>query len=68
LYNNQFAIRTGYFYQDKRSGRTPYLSMGIGFKYESLGINFSYLIPSGNGITRNPLSNTLRFGFLFDIK
>jgi hypothetical protein len=66
-YNNQFAVRAGYFYQDKSSGRNPYFSAGVGIKYESFGINLSYLVPSGNGVTRNPLSNTLRLGLLFDI-
>jgi hypothetical protein len=30
-------------------------------------LNFSYLVPSGNGVTRNPLSNTIRFGLSFDL-
>jgi len=30
------------------------------------GLNFSYLIPSGNGVNRNPLSNTIRFAVIFD--
>jgi len=28
-------------------------------------LNFSYLVPSGSGTNRNPLSNTLRFGLIF---
>jgi hypothetical protein len=30
-------------------------------------LNFSYLVPSGSGTNRNPLSNTLRFGLVFNI-
>jgi hypothetical protein len=30
--------------------------------------NFSYLIPTGAGVTRNPLSNTLRFSVAFDLE
>jgi hypothetical protein len=41
--------------------------MGVGVKYNVFGLNFSYLIPSGNGVNRNPLSNTLRFSLLFDL-
>jgi len=41
--------------------------MGIGIKYNIFGLNFSYLIPSGSGVNRNPLSNTLRFSLLFDL-
>jgi len=29
-------------------------------------LNASYLVPSGSGITRNPLSNTLRFSLIFE--
>jgi len=29
-------------------------------------LNFSYLVPSGSGISQNPLSNTLRFSLVFD--
>jgi len=67
-YNNQFALRTGYFYEDKTKGNRRYFTMGVGIKYQSFGLDFSYLIPSGSGVDRNPLSNTLRFSlhFAFD--
>ncbi len=67
MYNDQFALRAGYFYEDKYKGNRKYFTVGAGLKYNVIGLNFSYLIPSGNGITRNPLSNTLRFGLTFDI-
>jgi hypothetical protein len=66
-YKNQFALRTGYFYEDKTKGNRRYFSAGLGLKYNIFGINFSYLLPSGNGVSRNPLSNTLRFSILFDL-
>jgi len=66
-YDNKFALRAGYFYQDKSSGRNSFLAVGAGLKYDFLGVNLSYLVPSGNGITRNPLSNTLRLGVTFDL-
>jgi hypothetical protein len=31
------------------------------------GLNFSYLVPSGSGVNRNPLSNTIRFGLILDL-
>jgi hypothetical protein len=40
--------------------------MGVGIKYNSFGLDFSYLIPSGSGVDRNPLSNTLRFSLHFN--
>jgi len=66
-YNDQFSLRAGYFYEDKTKGNRKYFTVGAGLKYNMIGINFSYLIPSGSGVTRNPLSNTLRFGVTFDI-
>ena len=66
-YNEQFAFRLGYFYEDKNQGGRQYFTLGVGLKYNMLGLNFSYLVPSGSGITRNPLSNTIRFGLVFDL-
>jgi Type IX secretion system protein PorV len=66
-YNNQFAFRAGYFFEDKNRGNRRYFTAGLGLKYNIFGLNFSYLAPSGSGITQNPLSNTLRFSVLFDL-
>jgi hypothetical protein len=66
-YNEQFSVRAGYFYENKDKGNRQYFSVGAGFKYSSLGFNLSYLIPSGNGVNRNPLSNTIRFGVVFEL-
>ena len=66
-YNNQFAFRAGYFYEDKTKGNRKYFTLGVGIKYNVFGLNFSYLLPSGSGVNRNPLSNTLRFTLLFDL-
>jgi hypothetical protein len=65
-YNDQFAVRTGYYYEDKTKGNRKYFTIGAGIKYSMFGLNFSYLIPSGNGVNRNPLSNTIRFAVIFD--
>ena len=65
-YENQFAFRVGYFYENPSKGNRKYFTVGAGLKYNTFGLNFSYLVPSGNGISRNPLSNTLRFSLLFD--
>ncbi|HSU27689.1 MAG TPA: type IX secretion system outer membrane channel protein PorV [Chitinophagaceae bacterium] len=65
-YNNQFALRTGYFYESKAKGNRRYFTMGVGAKYNVFGFNFSYLLPTGSGVGRNPLSNTLRFSVIFD--
>ncbi|AXY76107.1 hypothetical protein D3H65_19885 [Paraflavitalea soli] len=66
-YNDQFFVRAGYFYEDKDKGNRKYFTVGLGLKYNVFGLNFSYLVPSGSGVNRNPLSNTLRFGLVFDL-
>jgi len=67
-YNNQFALRAGYFYENKTKGNRRFFTTGIGLKYNVFGLNFSYLIPSGgSGANQNPLSNTLRFSLVFDL-
>jgi len=65
-YNDQFFVRGGYFYEDKTKGNRKFFTAGIGIVYNVFGLNFSYLIPSGNGVNRNPLSNTLRFSLVFN--
>ena len=65
-YNNQFAFRAGYFYENPNKGNRKFFSVGAGLKYNVFGLNFAYLFPSGSGISRNPLSNTYRFGLVFD--
>jgi hypothetical protein len=66
-YNNTFAVRAGYYNENKYKGNRKYFTAGIGIKYDVFGLNFSYLVPSGTGIQRNPLSNTLRFTLSFDL-
>jgi hypothetical protein len=66
-YQDQFFFRAGYYYEDPSKGDRKYFSVGLGLKYNVMGLNFSYLVPSGSGTNRNPLSNTLRFGLMFDL-
>ena len=66
-YNDQFFARAGYFYENKDKGNRKYFTVGVGIKYNVFGLNFSYLVPTGAGINRNPLSNTLRFGLILDM-
>jgi len=66
-YNNQFALRAGYFYENKTKGNRRYFTAGLGIKYNVFGFNFAYLLPTGSGVSRNPLSNTLRFSVAFDL-
>ena len=67
FYKNQFGFRAGYFYENKDKGNRRYFTLGATIKYNIVGLNFSYLLPTGSGVNRNPLSNTLRFSLIFDI-
>ena len=66
-YKEQFAFRAGYFYESQLKGNRRYATVGAGLKYNVIGLNLAYIFPSGSGISRNPLSNTVRFSLLFDI-
>ncbi len=63
-YDEQFAVRAGYYSENVTKGNRKYFTLGLGLKYNVFGLNFSYLVPTTN--QRNPLDNTLRFSLLFD--
>jgi len=67
VYADQLFLRGGYHYEDASQGGVKYFTFGVGLKYNVITINLSYLVPSGNGITKDPLSNTIRFGLAFDL-
>jgi len=62
-YNKVFAVRGGFFYENKYKGNRKYFTLGAGLKYNVFGLDFAYLIPLEQ---KNPLENTLRFTLLFD--
>ncbi|MEN8225193.1 MAG: type IX secretion system outer membrane channel protein PorV [Bacteroidota bacterium] len=64
-YNKLFAIRGGFFYEDKTKGNRKFFTLGAGLKYNVFGIDFAYLIPLEQ---QNPLENTLRFSLFFDFE
>ncbi|MGB1032466.1 MAG: type IX secretion system outer membrane channel protein PorV, partial [Flavobacteriales bacterium] len=57
-YDNQFAFRTGYFFEHYTKGNRQFITLGAGLKYSVLAIDMSYLISTTQ---QNPLANTLRF-------
>jgi hypothetical protein len=63
-YNDQFALRAGYRYENPAKGNRRYFTLGAGIKYSKLNFNFSYIIPSGNSINKSPLANTVKFGLI----
>lgn len=60
----QFAIRSGFFYEDPAYGNRKFITLGAGIKYDIYGFDFSYISTSvfKNG-ENHPLDNTLRFTF-----
>ena len=66
-YANQFALRTGYFFEHDTKGGRQYLTFGSGVKYNVFALDFSYLISTSNIGGTNPLANTMRFTLVFDL-
>ena len=64
-YDNQFALRAGYFYEDPTKGNRKYITFGAGLKYNVFGLDFAYLVPAASNV-KSPLQNTLRFSLYFD--
>jgi hypothetical protein len=58
VYDQQFALRGGYFYENASKGGRQYLTLGVGLKYDVFRFDFSYLAASQQS---SPLANTLRF-------
>lgn len=63
-YNNQFAIRAGYFHENESKGNRKYFTAGAGFRLSGFTIDFSYLMPL---VQNHPLARTLRFSLSFDV-
>lgn len=63
-YNEQFALRTGYFYESPNNGNRQFLTFGAGLRYDFIGIDFSYLATVEE---HHPLANTIRLSLLLDL-
>lgn len=64
-YDNAFAIRAGYFTESPEQGARQYATVGVGLKYQSFGLDLSYLINTSK--VNSALDNTLRFGLTWNI-
>jgi hypothetical protein len=64
-YDDQFAVRAGYFHESAAKGDRRFMTVGVGLKYNVFGLNFSYLIPTN--MQQSALNNTLRFSLIFDL-
>ncbi len=64
-YEEQFALRAGYFHEHESKGNRKYFTFGLGLKYNVFGLDFAYLVPVAQ---RSPLENVLRFSLSFDFQ
>lgn len=64
-YDNAFAVRGGYFHESAQQGGRTYATLGVGLKYQSFGLDLSYLINTSK--INSALDNTLRFGLTWNI-
>jgi len=64
MYDNSFALRTGYFHESDMKGARQFFTIGAGFKFKSTRLDMSYLFNASD--INNPLENTLRFSLSFD--
>ncbi|MFV0521763.1 MAG: type IX secretion system outer membrane channel protein PorV [Mangrovibacterium sp.] len=63
MYNDQFAVRTGFFNENENKGGRKYLTFGAGLTLYSFTFDMSYLYTLS---TTSPLENTIRFTLSFD--
>ncbi|OQP44603.1 hypothetical protein A4H97_09550 [Niastella yeongjuensis] len=66
-FKEQLYLRLGYNSKSYSYGNWQYVTAGAGIRFNMATINFSYLVPTGDKVSRNPLSNTVRFGVLFEL-
>ncbi len=64
MYDESFALRAGYFNENEFKGARKFITLGAGFKYNTIDIDLSYLISATKVV--NPLENTLRFSLTFN--
>lgn len=64
-YDDAFAVRGGYFHESAEQGGRQYATVGLGLKYQSFGLDLSYLINTSK--INSALDNTLRFGLTWNI-
>lgn len=58
VYLRQFALRTGYFYENPMKGARKHFSFGAGAVYKDFTFDVAYVMPSTNRLV---LSNSLKF-------
>jgi hypothetical protein len=65
-YKDLLYLRTGYSRKSYAAGNWQSITAGIGLQWNQAMLNFSYMVPTGDKLSRSPLSNTVRLGVLFN--
>ena len=60
-YNNQFALRGGYYHEHEENGNRRFMTFGAGLRYNIVGVDFSYIYTLEED---HPLANTIRLSLL----
>ena len=63
-YNNAFAVRVGFYDENKNKGNNKYLNLGVGLRTKSLGFDASYLVSTTR---QSPLDGGIKFTLLFTL-
>lgn len=63
-YDQMFALRLGYFYENPYNGNRKFLTFGAGIRYSLVGVDFSYIYALEED---HPLSDTMRFSLLLNL-
>lgn len=63
-YNDLFALRTGYFYEDPANGNRKFLTFGAGIRYSLVGVDLSYIYALEEN---SPLSEQIRFSVMLNV-
>jgi long-subunit fatty acid transport protein len=64
-YNNLFALRAGYYYENPENGNREFITLGAGLRYNIFGFDFSYIYTLEED---HPLANTLRLSVLVNFR
>jgi hypothetical protein len=64
-YDQDFALRAGYFYEHPTKGNRQYLTMGMGVKYQLFNLDFAYILANQQ---KSPVANTLRFSLVYNFE
>jgi len=65
VYQDSFMIRTGYFNESPEKGARKFFTLGAGFEFNTVAIDFSYLFSTSQ--VKNPLENSLRISLAFNL-